>query len=113
MTNSSCKDCNSEDPFISAEKQIEEEKRKEKLIEEYTKKQHNEYNEWEKEEIKKAEEIRYNLVSNGEILKENLTREEQTQTITQWGIDIFNKNGSITPEDVMNLNFEPIIKEES
>ena len=48
MTNSSCKDCNSEDPFISAEKQIEEEKRKEKLIEEYTKKQHNEYNDWEK-----------------------------------------------------------------
>ena len=56
MTNSSCKDCNSEDPFISAEKQIEEEERKEKLIEEYTKKQHNEYNEWEKEEIKKAAE---------------------------------------------------------
>ena len=37
MTNSSCKDCNSEDPFISAEKQIEEEEKKEKLIEKYTK----------------------------------------------------------------------------
>ena len=47
MTNSSCKDCNSEDPFISAEKQIEEEEKKEKLIEKYTKKQHNEYNDWE------------------------------------------------------------------
>ena len=66
-------------------------------------------------ELPSIEEIIENpaeLPSINEFIEEEKV-EEQTQTITQWGIDIFNKKGSITPEDVMNLNFEPIIKEES
>ena len=119
MTDNSCKGCNSSDPFIEAERQvkieerkIEEDKKREELQQNFIKKQEREYKEWEEKESKKATEMRYNLVSNGKVLKENLTSEEQNHTITQWGIDTFNKKGSITAEDIMNLVFEPIIKEE-
>ncbi len=119
MTDNSCKGCNSSDPFIEAERQvrieerkIEEDKKREELQQNFIKKQKREYKEWEEKESKKATEMRYNLVSNGKVLKENLTSEEQNHTITQWGIDTFNKKGSITAEDIMNLVFEPIIKEE-
>jgi len=119
MTDNSCKGCNSSDPFIEAERQvkieerkIEEDKKREELQQNFIKKQKREYKEWEEKESKKATEMRYNLVSNGKVLKENLTSEEQNHTITQWGIDTFNKKGSITAEDIMNLVFEPIINEE-
>ena len=114
MTDNSCKGCNSSDPFIEAERQvrIEEDKKREELQQNFIKKQEREYKEWEEKESKKTAEMRYNLVSNGKVLKENLTSEEHNHTITQWGIDTFSKKGSITAEDIMNLVFEPIIKEE-